>query len=184
MKIYTKTGDDGSTKLFGGKNVSKDDIRVHCYGTIDELNSFIGFTRDQILDVRCRTNLLNIQILLFDIGAHLATESEKAGINNQLPALDVAEIENLEREIDKIQSQLPELKHFILPGGHPAASACHLARSVCRRAERAVVTLAREEEIHEVIIPFLNRLSDYLFVLARYVGRELGVNEIKWEPRG
>lgn len=178
MKIYTKRGDQGKTSLFGGGDYSKDYIRIEAYGTLDELNAFIGYLRDlgQITDQDAQ--LLSIQNQLFNLGANLATKP-----GNALPfsLLDGSEVHGIEQKIDQMEEQLETLKTFILPGGHPQVSWCHICRTVCRRAERRVVTLATEEEIDPGLIIYLNRLSDYLFVLARTLTVVHGVREIKWQ---
>ena len=182
MKIYTKTGDTGETALFGGKRVKKYHPRIEAYGTVDELNSFIGLIRDQINEEHLRQVLLKVQERLFTVGAALAADPEKSNLKK--PDLRVEDIQLLETEIDEMEKGLPELKNFILPGGHPAISACHIARCVCRRAERLAVQLSEQEFVADLIIIYLNRLSDYLFVCARKVGNDLGVEEIPWKPRG
>jgi cob(I)alamin adenosyltransferase len=178
MKIYTKKGDGGKTKLFGGKEVYKDDIRVEAYGNIDELNAWMGLLAQ---NQNNRTNLdflVQIQHHLFAIGAVLASVPGKDD-----PGFKTNEnvIRTIEEEIDRLQESLPELRNFILPGGHHAVAICHLARTVCRRAERKVVSLSKKEDVDQLIIIFLNRLSDYLFVIARKMGSELGIEEIKWD---
>lgn len=179
-KIYTKTGDAGKTSLFGGKRLSKNHHRIEAYGTVDELNSHIGLLRDCLAGERERTVLKQVQDLLFTIGSNLAMDPEK---DFQLPGLRPADIDLLETEIDAMNEQLPELKHFILPGGHTTVSFCHIARCVCRRAERRVVALEETSVVEPIIIQFLNRLSDYLFVLARKIGLDEGVEEVKWTAR-
>jgi len=181
MKIYTKTGDLGKTSLLGGTRVSKDDLRIHAYGTVDELNSYIGLVRDQEVNEKRKTVLKEIQDRLFTIGSTLAADPAKTSIKK--PDLHQEDIQLLEMEIDQMESTLPELKSFILPGGHTSVSFCHLARCVCRRAERHVVGLAETAEIDPLVIMYLNRLSDYLFVLARKMGAELQVPEITWNAR-
>ncbi|MCB0703710.1 MAG: cob(I)yrinic acid a,c-diamide adenosyltransferase [Saprospiraceae bacterium] len=177
FRIYTKTGDQGETGLFGGKRLSKAHIRIDSYGTVDELNSCLGLVRDHLEIESIRQELLEIQSLLFTIGSNLASDPEK---KSGVPALRETEIEKLEKAIDRMEESLPPLKNFILPGGHPAVSFIHLARTVCRRAERITVALAELEPVEETLIKYLNRLSDYLFVLARYTGHKLGVSEIPW----
>lgn len=181
MKIYTKTGDTGKTSLLGGKRVSKADLRIDAYGTVDELNSFIGLLRDQEINQKRESLLKEVQDRLFTIGATLATEPGKTNIKR--PDLHDEDLEVLEKEIDAMESQLPPLKHFILPGGHQIVSFCHIARTVCRRTERCVIDLMEVEEVDEIIVKYLNRLSDYLFVLGRMVSQELGVEEVTWKPR-
>ncbi len=181
MKIYTKSGDQGETSLYGGKRVSKADIRIESYGTVDELNSYIGLLGDMEVNKNRKLLLKEIQDRLFTIGASLAADSEKPKLKK--PDLLESDVELLEREIDRMQEQLPEMKFFILPGGHQHVSFCHLARTVCRRAERLVVLLAETEPVEVIIMMYLNRLSDYLFVLSRKMTMELGVEEIPWKPR-
>jgi len=180
FKIYTKTGDAGDTSLFGGKRLPKSHVRIESYGSIDELNAFLGLVRDGVEAEGTRTLLKEIQDRLFDIGANLAMDPDK-----ELPAssLEDDDIEQLEKAIDEAVSGLPELKNFILPGGHPMVSYCHIARCVCRRAERRIVALAGEEKVDIRILRYLNRLSDYLFVLARKIAGDLGVDEVKWTAR-
>ncbi len=176
-KIYTKTGDQGQTGLFGGQRVLKDDLRIEAYGTIDELNAFVGVLRDILGDDDHQPILHKIQSNLFVIGSNLAIDPTS---NIQLPGIEAEEIAGLENAIDAMDAELPELKQFILPGGHLAVSYCHLARCVCRRAERRVVALSKENHIPEIILQYLNRLSDFFFVLARKIGQDFGVTEIKW----
>ncbi|TWR29068.1 cob(I)yrinic acid a,c-diamide adenosyltransferase [Mucilaginibacter pallidiroseus] len=182
MKIYTKTGDKGYTSLIGGTRVPKHHIRIESYGTVDELNSYIGLIRDQPLNNSHKNTLLKIQDRLFTIGALLAADPEKSTM--QIPHLDNADIELLETEIDRMDDILPQLKHFILPGGNNTISYCHVARCVCRRAERLCVHLADESKVDERVIIYLNRLSDYLFTLARMVAFDDKVPENQWVPRG
>lgn len=181
MKIYTKTGDQGDTSLIGGIRVPKSHNRVEAYGTVDELNSFIGVVRDMSVNEQRQDIFQHIQENLFVIGSLLAADPHKKPA--YLPNLQEEDVLELEQAIDRMQEELPEMKHFILPGGHPDVSHCHLARAVCRRAERAVVRLHEEEKVDVRIIVYLNRLSDYLFVLARYIGKEHQVAEIPWKPR-
>jgi cob(I)alamin adenosyltransferase len=188
MKIYTKTGDKGTTALFGGKRVPKDHIRIESYGTVDELNSYIGLIRDQEINPHYKKILIEIQDRLFTIGAILATPPEKEVLKsgeNRLRNLGITEsdIELLENEIDEMENSLPPMTHFVLPGGHTTVSYCHIARCVCRRAERLAVHLSQNEPIEEIVIKYLNRLSDYLFVLARKLSYDLQAEEIKWIPR-
>lgn len=181
MKIYTKTGDQGITSLLGGMRVPKSDLRIDAYGTVDELNSYLGLLRDQKVNAK-RTDLLKeIQDRLFTIGAELATVPGKDKVKK--PDLHPEDVELLEREMDLMESQLPMLTAFILPGGHQSVSFCHLARTVCRRSERIVVELASLEPVSELVIQYLNRLSDYLFVLGRKMAQELDVEEVTWKPR-
>lgn len=181
FKVYTKTGDKGSTALFGGARVPKNHIRIESYGTVDELNAYIGLIRDNLVDERLREVLKEIQDRLFTLGAILATDPSKD--NLKTPDLQEADVSYLELEIDGMEESLPTLKHFILPGGHPTVSFCHVARCVCRRAERMTVALNENEPVLPVVMQYLNRLSDYLFVLGRYVGLLLEAEEVCWIPR-
>ena len=181
MKIYTKTGDKGITSLLGGLRVPKSDLRIDAYGTIDELNSYIGLLRDQDVNQDRADLLKEIQDRLFTIGADLATVPGKENVKK--PDLHFEDIEMLELEMDKMEESLPPLTAFILPGGHQSVSFCHLARTVCRRAERITVELASFEQVSDLVIQYLNRLSDFLFVLGRAMGQELGVEETTWKPR-
>ena len=181
MKIYTKTGDKGQTSLIGGTRVPKHHIRIESYGTVDELNSWIGLINDQDIPVATKTILSEIQDRLFTIGSSLASDPEKSKM--KIPDFHQTDIELLENEIDKMNEVLPEMRNFILPGGHTTISYCHLARCVCRRAERNVIHLHESEYVNEMVIVYLNRLSDYLFVLARYIAHQLKVNEIAWKAR-
>jgi cob(I)alamin adenosyltransferase len=181
MKIYTKTGDKGFTSLIGGTRVPKHHLRIESYGTIDELNSYIGLIRDQGIEESDKQLLKVIQDRLFTIGSSLAADPEKSKM--VIPDLHIEDIELLEKEIDRMNAILPELRHFILPGGSNAVSFCHIARCVCRRAERLCVHLAEESQIDEKINMYLNRLSDYLFTLARIVGYRQQVPENQWIPR-
>ncbi|AWW31624.1 cob(I)yrinic acid a,c-diamide adenosyltransferase [Echinicola strongylocentroti] len=181
MKLYTKGGDQGQTSLLGGSRVSKADLRIEAYGTIDELNAFLGLLKDQEVNQKRSGQLKTIQDRLFTIGADLATEQG----NNKVKKPDILEedVTYLEREIDLMEEKLPALKKFILPGGHSAISYSHVARTVCRRAERRVTALHSQEAVDEIIIKYLNRLSDYLFVLGRMIAIEVEVKEITWESR-
>lgn len=181
MKIYTKTGDEGSTGLFGGKRLPKDDLRIEAYGTVDELNAHIGLLRDHSACAEQIETLLEIQDRLFTMGSLLATDPEKS--NLKLPQLAEDDILRLENEIDKMNELLPEMKSFVLPGGHQLVSFCHIARCVCRRAERRVVTLTQIAATDSLIIKYLNRLSDYLFVLSRMLSHKLNAPETPWKPR-
>ncbi len=181
MKIYTKTGDKGKTSLFGGTRVSKADDRLEAYGTIDELNSHIGLVRDTQSDEHLKTILKEIQDRLFTIGANLATD--KTSKMAQIPDLFDTDIELLEKEIDDMEQSLSPMTSFILPGGHVHVSHCHIARCVCRRTERLTIKLSESVQIEPIIIRYLNRLSDYLFVLSRKVTQELGADEVPWNPR-
>lgn len=181
MKVYTKTGDKGSTALLGGTRVSKAHLRLEAYGTVDELNSYMGLLRDQEVNKDRSELLKQIQDRLFTLGAQLATAPDKNV--RKVPDLHDSDLEVLEKAIDQMEEELPPLKYFILPGGHQAVSFCHIARTVCRRTERATVALNEQEEVAEIMIRYLNRLSDYLFVLARKMGQELGAEEVNWRPR-
>lgn len=187
MKIYTKTGDKGTTALFGGTRVPKYNLRIESYGTVDELNSHIGLIRDQEIDNLTKNALSKIQHELFTLGAMLATPSEKETLKNGKDRLNIEKTSNesiafLENEIDRMNAALPQMTHFILPGGHQTVSFCHIARCVCRRAERLAVALNDEEGINKDILMYLNRLSDYLFVLARKLTKDLQAEEVKWIP--
>ena len=181
FKIYTKTGDKGQTSLIGGTRIPKFDIRIEAYGTVDELNSNIGLVRDQNIDEHSKTILIEIQDRLFTIGSLLASDSEKNKM--VLPQISDADIELLEKEIDAMNEHLPEMKSFVLPGGHTTVSFCHIARCVCRRAERCVLRLNEEQPVNELIYKYLNRLSDYLFVLSRKFTQDLKATETPWKPR-
>ena len=188
MKVYTKTGDKGTTALFGGTRVPKDHIRIESYGTVDELNSYIGLIRDQEVNVNYKKILIEVQDRLFTVGAILATPPEKEVLKNgelRLQKLGIIEsdIELLENEIDAMESELPQMTHFVLPGGHTTVSYCHIARCVCRRAERLAVHLSHNEPVAEIAIKYMNRLSDYLFVLARKLSHDLNAEEVQWIPR-
>lgn len=188
MKVYTKTGDKGTTALFGGTRVPKDHIRIDSYGTVDELNSHIGLIRDQKMNAHYKAILIEIQDRLFTVGAILATPVEKEVLKNgelRLKNLGIVatDIELLENEIDAMEEALPQMTHFVLPGGHQTVSYCHIARCVCRRAERLAVHLSHNETVPEIAIQYLNRLSDYLFVLARKLSSDLKAEEVKWIPR-
>lgn len=183
MKIYTKTGDEGKTSLIGGTKVSKSHRRIEAYGTIDELNSFIGLSQDYLNTTKIHNVLAEIQDRLFTIGSALACDPEKE-TKLKIPDLQEEDIILLEKEMDKMNDGLPAMRSFILPGGHVAASTLHVTRCVCRRAERLCVRLQKKkEEIDPLVIKYLNRLSDYLFVLARYAAQQLGAEEIPWKPR-
>lgn len=181
MKIYTKKGDSGTTQLIGGTRVAKSHQRIDAYGTIDELNSYIGLVRDQAIGVKNKQTLIEIQDRLFTIGAHLASDPNKKGM--QLPTMRKEDVEKLEKEIDEMNETLPEMRSFVLPGGHTTVSFCHLARCVCRRAERLSIDLNEDTSQKTLILQYLNRLSDYLFVLSRYLSKELEVEEIPWQPK-
>lgn len=188
MKIYTKTGDKGSTALFGGTRVPKHHIRIESYGTVDELNSHIGLIRDQEIDARSKEILIHIQDKLFTLGAILATDPEKMVMKSgkerlNIPKIDKEDINLLETEMDRMNESLPPMTNFVLPGGHTTVSYCHIARCVCRRAERLATLLHEEEPTDERVLMYLNRLSDYLFVLARKLSYLLKAEEIKWIPK-
>ena len=188
MKVYTKTGDTGTTALFGGTRVPKHHIRIESYGTVDELNSHIGLIRDQDMSDLYKNVLIEVQDRLFTVGAILATPPEKETLKNGHPRLQnlgivESDIEFLENEIDTMEEALPPMTHFVLPGGHTTVSYCHIARCVCRRAERLAVHLNDIEPTDERVIKYLNRLSDYLFVLARKLSHDLNADEVQWIPR-
>ncbi len=181
MKIYTKTGDEGFTSLYTGKRVPKFHDRVETYGTTDELNSFIGLLRDQEIDVPIKNFLTQIQHQLFEIGSYLATDNEEKA--NALLHLSDKETSMLEQEIDAMNDTLLPMTHFVLPGGHPIVSYCHVCRTICRRAERLLVNFNHHNPIKSEVLQYLNRLSDYFFVLARFLTSELQIEEIKWIPK-
>jgi cob(I)alamin adenosyltransferase len=181
MKVYTKTGDQGTTSLFGGKRLSKADLRIDTYGTVDELNSYIGLLRDQQVNEKRKSILIEIQDRLFTIGSSLATEP--GNTKAKIPQLIESDIEFLEKEIDMMDAQLEPMRSFVLPGGHQSVSFCHVARTVCRRAERLVIALNTTEAVEPIVIKYLNRLSDYLFMLSRQMTMELKVEETPWKPR-
>ncbi|HUH72869.1 MAG TPA: cob(I)yrinic acid a,c-diamide adenosyltransferase [Chitinophagales bacterium] len=180
MKVYTKKGDDGTTSLYGGTRVNKDHLRIEAYGTVDELNSVIGIVMSY-LDNKAEIDFWQgVQSRLFDIGAILATDGRKKGLF--LPEIKEVHIEEMEKMIDGIEENLEPLKYFILPSGHISVAQCHVARTVCRRAERAVVRLSHEDTVSDVVVKYLNRLSDLLFVMSREFGRRFDVVELKWIP--
>ena len=181
MKIYTKTGDQGLTSLFGGKRISKAELRIDTYGTVDELNSWIGLLRDQPANESRQEFLIFLQDRLFTIGSILATEPGNTKV--KIPFLAPADISSIEKEIDSMDSQLEPMRAFILPGGHQSVSFCHIARTVCRRAERLVISLNNSEPVNELVIQFLNRLSDYLFMLSRKMASELKIQDTPWIPK-
>jgi len=181
FKIYTKTGDKGQTSLIGGTRVPKHHIRIEAYGTVDELNSYIGLIRDQNIHQHHIDVLLEIQDRLFTIGSSLASDPEKSKM--KIPDLKQEDITFLEKEMDKMDEQLPEMKSFVLPGGHTTVSYCHIARCVCRRSERLVIHLSENEFVADLVIKYLNRLSDYLFMLSRLLTQDLNAKEIPWKPR-
>ncbi len=187
MKIYTKTGDKGTTALFGGTRVPKHHLRIESYGTVDELNSYIGLIRDQKIDKNAINSLIRIQNELFTLGAMLATPPEKELLKNgkerlNIPKITSANIKVLEQEIDAMNLDLPAMTNFILPGGGQTVSFCHIARCVCRRTERLATALNKNETINPAILEYLNRLSDYLFVLARKLSKDLSIKETPWIP--
>ena len=187
MKIYTKTGDKGTTALFGGTRVPKHHIRIDSYGTVDELNSHIGLIRDQEMDAHHKDILIRVQDRLFTLGAILATDPEKLILKNgkdrlNIPLIKEDDILLLENEMDAMNESLPPMTHFVLPGGHTTVSYCHIARCVCRRAERLASALYEISPFDERSLKYLNRLSDYLFVLARKLSNDLHADEVKWIP--
>ncbi|MCE2845789.1 MAG: cob(I)yrinic acid a,c-diamide adenosyltransferase [Sphingobacteriales bacterium] len=181
MKIYTKTGDSGETSLIGGTRVPKHHLRIETYGTVDELNSWIGLLRDQDVDDHSITTLLEVQDRLFTIGSRLASDPDTSRM--KLPELCEDDILHLESEMDRMETELPELKSFVLPGGHTIVSYCHVARCVCRRAERLVSQLKEVSPVEDRILRYLNRLSDYLFMLSRHFAQTLNAPETPWTPR-
>jgi cob(I)alamin adenosyltransferase len=181
MKIYTKSGDKGTTSLIGGTRVPKHSLRIESYGTVDELNSYIGLIRDQAIDEKYKIQLIEIQDRLFTIGSSLAADPEKSKM--KLPDLIESDVQFLEDLMDEMDEQLPELIFFILPGGNTSVSYCHLARCVCRRAERITTNLHEHEFVAPIVMQYLNRLSDYLFVLGRKIALDLGADEQAWRPR-
>jgi cob(I)alamin adenosyltransferase len=180
-KIYTKTGDKGTTSLIGGTRLSKDHIKIEAYGSVDELNAWIGVLADAPENKERNAFLKEIQDRLFTIGAELASEPEQN--KRKLPELFETDIEVLEKEMDEYNEVIPTLRAFVLPGGHPLVSFAHVARTVCRRSERQVITLSHNEDVNPLIIKYLNRLSDYLFVLSRKITQEQNAPEIAWKPR-
>ena len=181
MKIYTRTGDQGLTSLIGGTRVRKSHLRIDAYGTVDELNSYVGLVSDQPVNAIRKIILKEIQDRLFTIGASLASDPDKSTM--KIPDLHEADITLLENEMDDMNADIPPLKVFVLPGGHQSVSFCHVARTVCRRTERLVIALQEESFVAELVVKYLNRLSDYLFVLSRKMAYELGAEEIPWKPR-
>lgn len=183
IKIYTKTGDEGNTSLIGGTKVPKSHLRIEAYGTVDELNSYIGLCNDLLKDDKSNATLKEIQDRLFTIGSSLACDPVKEP-KMKLPDLKEEDVTLLENEIDRMNEELLPMKFFVLPGGHPTVSNLHIARCVCRRAERCVVRLELEShEVDGIILKYLNRLSDHLFVLSRYAAHQLNATEIPWKPR-
>ena len=180
MKIYTKGGDKGKTSLVSGKRVLKSNLRIDAYGTMDELVTFIAAFRDQLNQQEIKNTLIHIQSALMVISSHLANDSNE--IELQLPEINPAWTGILEKEIDDMDKELVPLRSFVIPGGHPQISQCHICRVMCRKAERKVVAMEQSNPVHATIVPFLNRLSDYFFTLSRYLCKDLGIDEIKWEP--
>ncbi len=181
MKIYTKTGDEGMTSLIGGKRVAKNSARLESYGTIDELNSFLGMIRSFPMEQEVVDELVEIQSRLFDVGGNLATDPENTQLKVNLGVKE-KDIERLERAIDRMDREVPPMTHFVLPGGNEVVSFCHLARTVCRRAERRILDLGQEAEVDALVLKYVNRLSDYLFILSRKLAHDSGLEEQKWIP--
>ncbi|HLU87622.1 MAG TPA: cob(I)yrinic acid a,c-diamide adenosyltransferase [Taishania sp.] len=181
MKIYTKKGDQGTTGLIGGTRILKSSLRIESYGTVDELNSYIGLVRDLNEDQTILEQLLRIQDRLFTIGSHLAADPEKSKM--KLPDLTEKDVEQLEQWMDVMDEQLEPMRSFVLPGGHVLVSHCHIARCICRRAERVVVDLNQNEPVDGVILKYINRLSDYLFILSRKYSKDYNANEQPWVPQ-
>ena len=182
LKIYTKVGDKGTTSLIGGTKVLKSDLRIEAYGTIDELNSYVGLCHDVLIDEHSKKILKEIQDRLFTIGSSLACDPEKEP-KMKIPDLKEEDVSLLEKEMDQMNEMIPQMKSFILPGGHVTVSHLHIARCICRRAERCCVRLSEQAREDLLILKYLNRLSDYLFVLARYTSHLLTAEEIEWKPR-
>lgn len=181
MHIYTKTGDRGETSLIGGKRVPKYHLRIETYGTVDELIAYIGLIRDQNIKDAIQDELIDIQDRLMVCASILATDCEDCDVD--LPELTQNDIKNLENLINKMEAELPPLRSFVLPGGHTTVSYTHIARNVCRRAERYVIKLNEEYKFSPEVIQYLNRLSDYLFMLTRKLSKDLGVKEVLWRPK-
>ncbi len=181
MKIYTKTGDSGTTSLIGGTRVPKNDLRIECYGTVDELSAWIGLIRDQQVSTKISSNLIEVQENLFTIGSILACDTAQAKL--KIPEISENEIEFLESEIDTMSKELSELKSFLLSGGHTIVSYCHIARTVCRRSERLIIQFSSQFDTSQLILKYLNRLSDYLFVLSRKIAKDVGAKETLWNPK-
>lgn len=181
MKVYTKKGDQGQTGILGGTRLPKHHLRIESYGTVDELNAFIGVLRDGIDIEQHRNDLKKVQDELFTIGSQLASDPEKNKM--KLPMIDEKEIAYLEERMDAMDAELPEMRSFVLPGGHPSVSNAHVCRCVCRRAERLCSALSENEAVNPLILQYLNRLSDYFFVLSRHLTMKLGVEEVPWQPR-
>jgi len=181
MKIYTRKGDEGTTGLIGGTRVLKSSLRIEAYGTIDELNAHIGLLRDQEISADYIVQLIEIQDRLFTIGSSLAADPDHS--NMKIPDLHESDVDLLERWMDEMDHELPPMKHFILPGGHQTVSFCHIARCVCRRGERAIIDLNQHEFVSDLVKKYVNRLSDYLFVLGRKIAQDLQAPEQPWKPR-
>ncbi len=181
MKIYTKKGDEGKTGLIGGTRVSKHALRIDSYGTVDELNSFIGVVRDYDINETYKKQLIEIQDRLFTIGSSLASDPDKSKM--KIPDLLESDVEVLEKWMDEMDAELPEMRFFVLPGGNHAVSFCHVARCVCRRAERLIVELDENDFVAPLVLSYMNRLSDYLFVLSRKIALDLKTEEQPWHPR-
>ena len=181
MKIYTKKGDQGHTGLIGGTRVSKGELRIEAYGTVDELNSYVGLIRSFDINSNSVVQLLEIQDRLFTIGSSLASDPEKSQM--KIPDLLESDVERLENWMDEMDTTLPELTSFVLPGGHPFVGHIHVCRCVCRRTERLVVALDEHDYVAPLVLTYLNRLSDYLFVLGRKIAMELNIQEKEWHPR-
>ena len=181
MKIYTKTGDKGMTSLIGGVRVPKNSIRLESYGTVDELNSYLGMIRSYPVDPLVAGELVEIQSRLFDVGGYLATAPQADQVKIRLEIRE-SDIQKLEEAIDRMEAQVPPLKYFVLPGGNQLVSFCHIARTVCRRAERRILDLTGEAEVDELVVKYMNRLSDYLFMLSRKLSHDQQVEEKKWIP--
>lgn len=182
MKVYTKTGDKGTTALIGGTRVPKNNVRLEAYGGVDELNSYLGMIRSYPIDEVCVKELVEIQNVLFVVGANLATDTSVSNMQQKLPCTE-EDVAFLERAIDRMDEELPPLQYFVLPGGDPAVSSCHIARTVCRRVERRIIDMGEEITVEDVIVRYVNRLSDYLFVLGRKLAKDRGLEEVKWIPR-
>ncbi len=178
--IYTGTGDDGTTSLVGGTRVSKDSLRLDGYGTIDELNCHLGMVRSYPIDNEDKDFIVFLQNKLFSVGGHLATDSSVTALKSAT-IITPQDVELIEKEMDRLDEKLPPLRHFVLPGGHPQVSACHIARTVCRRAERIIISLNRESKIDPVLLVFVNRVSDYLFILSRKISQDVKIEEIHWQ---
>ena len=181
MKIYTKKGDQGKTGLIGGTRVSKDDLKIEAYGTVDELNAHLGLLRDSAENKNYSEQLIEIQDRLFTAGSILAVGD--SGTKMNLPSLNEGDITTLEKWIDDMDANLPEMKSFVLPGGHQIVSTCHITRTICRRAERRIVTLSKHTNIDPLLLRYFNRLSDYLFNLGRSLAMELNIEETPWNPK-